>query len=430
MKPSDFFEKLNRELDEALPGLSDELKNAPIETRAPADKKPTVRGHRTLRLRILSVAAAVLLLCIAAAGIVLGLPGQGGGVAILRVDINPSVLMVLDREGRVSAVSSGNADADTLLGDDAFVKAMIGLSGQDAALRVAERAALTGYFEFGNTGTAEDYNAISITLTGAEELGAGRAEEIAADVSAYFRQKGIYLYAEGRTERDADVGTHAAVLEAGARLAYERLEDADALEAYAETAAYAYAKDLLTDALMKYDLFAEIEALNGELAELSGRDYWTAEENAETLPLIEEIRAALTRMKLLYRQDFLNRNVLTRGLYEIAHAAYLTGIQLADVEALRELSRSGISAETFGGLKNLGVRLNYFNFVSNDLLHTILNELFDGKTETAEGLAEDVAELVKSRAAALTARFETLFELPRPAIGESDYAAFLERIGK
>lgn len=181
---------------------------------------------------------------------------------------------------------------------------------------------------------------------------------------------------------------------------------------------------------MKYDLFAEIESLNEELVEFCGKDYWTAAENAETSSRIAEIRAALTRMNLLYGQDFSERNTWTALQYKTARAAYLAGIQLADVEALRELSRAGINAETFGGLKNLGVRLNYFHFVSNDLLHTILNELFDGSTETAEGLAANIAELVESRAAALTARFETLFRLPRPAIGESDYAAFLERIGK
>lgn len=429
MKSSDFLNKLNRELDETVPELSDALKNTPIETRAPADRKP-VPGRRRLRFRILSVAAAVLILCIAAAGIVLGLPGKSGGVAILRVDINPSVLMVLDEEGKVRAVSSGNADADTLLEEESFSDAMIGLSGKDAALRVAERAALTGFFEFGNRGAEGDYNAVSVTLTGAEEIAEERAQEIAEGISAYFREKGIYLYAEGRTERNADAGTRAAALEEGARLAYERLGDADALETYAETAAYAYAEDLLFDALMKYDLFAEIESLNEELIELCGKDYWTAAENAETSSRIAEIRAALTRMNLLYGQDFSERNTWTALQYKTARAAYLAGIQLADVEALRELSRAGINAETFGGLKNLGVRLNYFHFVSNDLLHTILNELFDGSTETAEGLAANIAELVESRAATLTARFETLFRLPRPAIGESDYAAFLERIGK
>lgn len=75
MKSSDFLNKLNRELDETVPELSDALKNTPIETRAPADRKP-VPGGRRLRFRILSVAAAVLILCIAAAGIVLGLPGK------------------------------------------------------------------------------------------------------------------------------------------------------------------------------------------------------------------------------------------------------------------------------------------------------------------------------------------------------------------
>ncbi|MFQ9736750.1 MAG: hypothetical protein ACLR06_02915 [Christensenellaceae bacterium] len=54
----------------------------------------------------------------------------------------------------------------------------------------------------------------------------------------------------------------------------------------------------------------------------------------------------------------------------------------------------------------------------------------DGLSTTAEKLTEDISALIDSRAKELYEKYSALFALPRPTVTESDYAEFLERIGK
>lgn len=74
-------------------------------------------------------------------------------------------------------------------------------------------------------------------------------------------------------------------------------------------------------------------------------------------------------------------------------------IVAADVDSLRTLLKNGISEATFGGIENFSVRLNYFYFVSNDLLNKIATEIWNGAALTAEKLLSDAGELIKDRAA-------------------------------
>ena len=56
----------------------------------------------------------------------------------------PSLALTLDENYRVKKAVSRNADADTFLNDEAFAASLIGVSAEEAALLVAERAAQTG----------------------------------------------------------------------------------------------------------------------------------------------------------------------------------------------------------------------------------------------------------------------------------------------
>lgn len=57
-----------------------------------------------------------------------------------------------------------NADADTLIGDESFVSSLTGLSAQEAAVKVAERAAKSGYLSLRGSGSKDDYNEIGVTV--------------------------------------------------------------------------------------------------------------------------------------------------------------------------------------------------------------------------------------------------------------------------
>ncbi|HIR23027.1 MAG TPA: hypothetical protein IAB32_04485, partial [Candidatus Scatosoma pullicola] len=82
------------------------------------------------------------------------------------------------------------------------------------------------------------------------------------------------------------------------------------------------------------------------------------------------------------------------------------------------------------GISNLGVRANYFYFVSNDLLYNLSADIWNGVSVAVDDLLEDLEALISDRARTLSERFSELFALPRDPIGETDYLAFLERIGK
>ena len=101
-----------------------------------------------------------------------------------------------------------------------------------------------------------------------------------------------------------------------------------------------------------------------------------------------------------------------------------------DIAALRALEKAGISEQTFGGIGNLSLRMGYYEFVGADVLKSVFEELFDGETGTIGELLENIAALVQSKAQALYLRFSAVFSLPREPLGDADYAAFLDRIGK
>ena len=141
MKQSDFFEKLNRELENAVPPMSERLKDEPIcthkdepvRTQAEADtaeraKKapvsagtnPSPAGGNRKRKRarlwgaVGAVAAAVLIVCSAVLGALSTRP-VSPRYACMYIDINPSLALTLDENYRVKKAVSRNADADTFL---------------------------------------------------------------------------------------------------------------------------------------------------------------------------------------------------------------------------------------------------------------------------------------------------------------------------
>lgn len=438
MKKSDFFEQLDQELDTLVPELSEPLKTAPIRTRAPAEdgersealSAGTSFGARLkgfLRrnaVRLAGVTASVLVLCLIALPIAFGVMSGSPAYIVMQTDINPSLSVLLDDSYTVCGVRSNNRDGDTLLEDGEFSASLIGLSAEQAAIRISEQAALTGFLDVEELGSAAQYNAVTVTLTADGRVSDTLAEEIVTGLEEYFCEKGVYVYAACEIARGETDGLVASFEESA--LVYERLSAAE-LEAYAEYAAYAYAEELLADALLRYDLYETVYTQNRELMALTdGRSYWELDEaNEETAALFAEIERALSKLNVLYSASF-----ASYGEFWLSYTTYRAGILLADVEALRALAKSGLNADTFGGVGNLGVRLNYYEFVGSDLFRTVLEELLDGKTDTLEALVSDVASLAELRISARLARYAALFRLPRAAIGEREYAQFLERIGK
>ena len=450
MKESDFFKQLNRELQDAAPPLSERLKEEPIcsalREKSGDGRDSRTRGKTAGRVSkkrltaILASAAALILVCIVGlTAFFLGPSVSPTVYACMYIDINPSLALTLDENYNVRKVVSRNADADTLIGDESFVSSLTGLSAQEAAVKVAERAAKSGYLSLRGSGSKDDYNEIGVTVRSNAAVKEETLNSIEEKLVGFFCENGVYVYVNARSETDLETASHNRALESRP-VSYLRWtadsQSLSELERLVEDTIYGYAADLLTDALYKYDLFARIEALNRRIKEdpenLLNLGYWlvNAELNESVHELSAEMAPLLEELNLLYGVDCRERSVEAFARYTATYTAYQTAIVAADVDSLGTLLKNGISEATFGGIENFSVRLNYFYFVSNDLLNKIATEIWNGAALTAEKLLSDAGELIKDRAAALTERYSALFSLEREPIDEKAYARFLERIGK
>lgn len=453
MKESDFFKQLDRELQDAAPPMSDALKNEPIQTSPPANDgktekfPPAVRQAHPPRRRgkiatVCSAAAAVVVACaVGIAALLSGTPALPEQTyACMYIDINPSVALILDENYKVKKAVSNNADADTITGDKAFVSALVGMNAKDAAVKVAERAAKSGYISLKNKGTEETYNEISVTVKNNGEVSQSTLGGIKESLTDYFCDNGIYVYIDTRAETDPETKALTEALETRPESYFQWLsenENAEELKAFTEATVYDYGADLLTDALYKYDLYAEIESLNEQIKadpdNVFNLGYWLVNENLNesVLSLSEQMSDRLDELWLLYGVDCRERNADSLTAYTVARTKYIAAIGLADVESLRALSEAGLSEANFGGIENLSVRVNYFYFVTNDVLNDVVTEIWNaGESPTLETLTTAVGTLIEDRTKALTERYSTLFSLEREKITESAYEEFLKRIGK
>ena len=164
-------------------------------------------------------------------------------------------------------------------------------------------------------------------------------------------------------------------------------------------------------------------------------NYWTVDENlnGNVRALCDKMKPLLEKLYFLYGIDCRERGGLQGAVsYQkyIAVSAYRATISDDALEALRALDKAGINDSTFGGIENLPLRVEYYKLISNKLFSDVAANILDGLSTTAEKLTEDISALIDSRAKELYEKYSALFALPRPTVTESDYAEFLERIGK
>ncbi len=427
MKDKDFFNQLDKELDRLVPPMSEKLASEPIITRDPSEtgeeqtSKRVRRPQRRGLFAFVGVAAAAALTMAAVLPFALS-PSDSSQYIVMRTDINPSVSLLLDSDYIVRGVMSNNDDGDALLSDEQFTSSLEGKSAQQAAVLISERAAKSGFIDVANRGSGEDYNRINVSLTADGKTDGNMADEIAAGLTNYFNGIGVYVLVDCTETVEVGIDLSSAFDEN--TLVYQRL-DADEMEEYAAQAVYSFAQELLGDALERYDLYEHIYALNEQIADLNGgRDYWDITPGSgENALLCAEMADKLAKMSVLYDADY-----SSRAEFLIDYGAYMTGILLVDVDALKLLYDDGIDGENFSGIENFDTRLNYYNFIGNNVLKTVIEELFSGSTDTLDELIDSAVRLTEMRIEARLERFTSLFELERKPITEDDYAEFIARI--
>ena len=198
--------KLLSELDDRIPELREDVKNAPIRVASfTADEIPDVRAKKEeekkenggfaslfgkFGFRIGAVAAAVLLLCTTAIGIIAGTKkAPGSAVYAYSIEINPSALFLTDENGVVSGARAVNSDADVVFasaGEEPF----LGQPLSAAMTKFTDEAAELGYFDYKN-------GAVRLGKTEADD--SDRIGNASEALKAAFREKGIYAVVAERT---------------------------------------------------------------------------------------------------------------------------------------------------------------------------------------------------------------------------------------
>lgn len=194
--------KLLSELDDEIPELREDVKNAPIRVASfTADEVPDIRtekpGSRKFSslfgkfgFRIGAVAAAFLLLCTGAIGIVAGTrKAPASAVYAYSIEINPSALFMTDENGVVSGARAVNSDADVVFvsaGEEAF----LGQSLSVAMAKFTDEAAKLGYFDYKNG---------AVRLGKTEGDGSDRLDSATEALKTAFREKGVYAVVAEKT---------------------------------------------------------------------------------------------------------------------------------------------------------------------------------------------------------------------------------------
>lgn len=166
MKRKDFFKKLDNELNNIAPPLSEELEKMPITIddssfvalKSAEDKKSNAFSFSWKKLT--ACAVALILMFTIVGGVSYGFYNSKSE-AIMTVSINPEVSVLLDKNMRVAKVVSENADGDILLSDDEFRNNIIGKNAADSVRMIAEEADKLGYLKDTDGKNKE----ISITVT-------------------------------------------------------------------------------------------------------------------------------------------------------------------------------------------------------------------------------------------------------------------------
>ncbi|MBQ8291728.1 MAG: hypothetical protein IJX88_04375 [Clostridia bacterium] len=181
-----------RDLDMRVPDLREDIKNASIPE---TEEKLTVwqrfcawleRYKRRVVACVASGVAVIVGLCVTLphlkndTSITPSVTASGSVVAL---QINPEVLFSVDGDGMVTAVASGNADADVILSDETRLNSMKGVPVYEATAIFTDYAAKLGFLEL----TAKPAVRV-LTHEGKTTWN----EEVKNGLESYFKTKGVY----------------------------------------------------------------------------------------------------------------------------------------------------------------------------------------------------------------------------------------------
>lgn len=182
--------RLNEEFEAAVPALSREVLNAPVQS-VKEEEKPRAKKISPLKKRLFfgsGFAAAALAIVFTVLGVTgvfapPAAPKLAGGVYTL--EINPAVVFVTAENGKVLSVKSLNEDADVVLSDEKTRDKLINAPISEAVVAYTDAVVKAGYIDI-----TKRENAVKLSYV--EWVNEDRLNSVTESLQDYFKQKGVY----------------------------------------------------------------------------------------------------------------------------------------------------------------------------------------------------------------------------------------------
>lgn len=182
--------RLNEEFEAAVPALSREVLNAPVQS-VKEEEKPRAKKISPLKKRLFfgsGFAAAALAIVFTVLGVTgvfapPAAPKLAGGVYTL--EINPAVVFVTAENGKVLSVKSLNEDADVVLSDEKTRDKLINAPINEAVVAYTDAVVKAGYIDI-----TKRENAVKLSYV--EWVDEDRLNSVTESLQDYFKQKGVY----------------------------------------------------------------------------------------------------------------------------------------------------------------------------------------------------------------------------------------------
>ncbi len=444
MKKKEFFIKLDGELQNAAPPLSEELKSMPItvssESPIVEEENGSKKGFSFSDLfsvkKLAYFATAFVILFVSIFGVVsLSNNIKGSAVSdkvIVRVDINPSLKFVLNEQMQVEKIISMNADGDILLTSKDLQNQILGKSLKETVELIAVKATDLGFIDYRKNGQNGDYNKISVTAIGnKEKLPENLLLETQNHIIDCFKQKGIYLFVESGEQKQDNFNELLTSLNDSSALYMNEIKQNQAdIHNYYKELVLDYCNDILIFSLNKYYIIKEVYELNEAIKNAQGggilaSSYWTYDgDNEEILVLATKTQEKLNQLNQIYGIDMTEKGIDKAYEYGAMLAGLHQGYLLINIEGLENLALTGITEELFSNENQLWLD---FGIISAESILSDVVQLFNDITS-------GVQELTETRLSEMLVRLDEIKEkrvnIPNlSAISDGEYDAFLQLIG-
>lgn len=418
--------KLNKELDEIVRAIPSEFAPAKAPT-------PAVRYGQKRMLRIVAMATVCILLF---SGVITGflLGGGRNSGSVILMEANSAVRLYANASGTVSGVYSENEKGDVLLADKEFASSLCGISVEDAAQKLAERAFAAGLVKEGE-------NAVRFTVAADVKSSAKKlVNALETSVMNYYCQKGVFIPVLGRTAELENFGAakNAAALAQQAKgpvtVAERKAASSrpDEVESNYRTTLLRYTEDIadyvFRTASGKKEALQEIDALNTAIKEdptnKLSLPYWffseTFEPTESLAPLMSCMKQLLADYEIRYGQT-LDGTMEQYALFLALNSYYKD----LDLTSLRQGMDDFLSVvKLFSGVFDPS---SFLGMISTDeALKTYVESLFNGIGKLPKSVEEYVSsalDMLHRTATLALHENRAEAEKQRPALSKEVYQA-------